>query len=219
MTGLTDIERQDWLYPHPERLVTFLGNHDTPRFISEPGATAARMKLAFGLLATMRGLPQIYYGDEIGLSAGSDADNRRDFPGGFPGDKNDAFTAAGRTAQQEGMYNWVAGLLQLRAHHDVFQTGVQQNLLADDTGFVFARFQAPPSGRHIPAVAQGEIMLVLMNKSTASRTFHLDLSSTALEGVQALTPAWNTKEQVAVTQDKCDVSVGAGQLIVLSAQR
>lgn len=219
MTGLTDIERQDWLYPYPERLVTFLGNHDTPRFLSEPGATAARMKLAFGLLATMRGLPQIYYGDEIGLSAGSDADNRRDFPGGFPGDKNDAFTAAGRTAQQDDMYNWVAGLLQLRAHHDVFQIGVQQNLLVDDTGFVFARFQSPPSGRHVSAVAQGEIMLVLMNKSATSRTFHLDFSSTALEGVQALTPAWNTKEQVAVTQDKCDVSVGAGQLIVLSAQR
>jgi len=207
------------LYPHPERLVTFLGNQDSRRFISEPGATAARMELTFGLLATMRGMPQIYYGDEIAMSGGNDSDNRSDFPGGFPGDKNDAFTTAGRTAQQEAMHAWISGLLQLRAKHGVLQTGVQQNLLVDDTGFVFARFEAPPPGKPVPAMAQGEIMLVLLNKSAAPRTLHLDFSATALQGVRTLTPAWNTTQQVTVDHDNCDVSVGAEQLIVLEAQR
>ena len=219
MTKLTDVERQDWLYPHPERLVTFLGNHDTPRFMSEPGATADRLKIAFGLLATMRGMPQIYSGDEIAMYGGNDPDNRRDFPGGFPGDTSDAFTSAGRTSQQEAMHAWVQGLLDLRAHHDVLQTGGQQDLLVDDTGFVFARIAAPLPGRPLPAEAQGEILLVLMNKSDAPRTFHLDFSHTALQGVHSLTPLWNTKEQVAVAHNICDVNVGAERLIVVSVQR
>ncbi len=217
MTKLTEIERQDWLYPHPEQLVTFFGNQDTARFASEPGVTTARMKLAFGLIATMRGMPQIYYGDEIAMPDVNDGDNRVDFPGGFPGDTNNAFTAASRTAPQEAMHAWVAGLLDLRAHHSELQTGAQQNLLVDDTGFVYTRFEAPSTGNAGPALAQGESMLVLLNKSDAPRTFHLDFSGTALQGVQALAPAWNTQEQVTVEDNTCDVNVGAEQLIVLEA--
>ncbi|MGB8480781.1 MAG: hypothetical protein WCE63_18400 [Acidobacteriaceae bacterium] len=104
------------------------------------------MKLDFGLLATMRGMPQIYYGDEIAMPGGKDPDNRRDFPGGFPGDVKDAFTAAGRTLAQDSMHAWVQELLQLRAHHPVLQTGGQQDLLVDDTGMVFARVEAPHPG-------------------------------------------------------------------------
>ena len=219
MTKLENVQRQDWLYPHPERLVTFLGNHDTMRFISAPGATTARMQLAFGLLATMRGMPQIYYGDEIGLPGGDDPDNRRDFPGGFAGDKNNAFTAAGRTPAQESMHEWVQGLFQLRAHHGVLQTGAQQDLLADDTGFVFARVETPAPGKPIAAIARGEIVLVLMNKSDSPRTFHLDFSHTALTGVHSLTPLWNTKENTVVNENHCDVALEPEQLIAFEAQR
>lgn len=219
MTRLADVQRQDWLYPHPERLVTFLGNHDTGRFISEPEATPERMELAFGLIATMRGMPQIYSGDEIAMAGGGDPDNRRDFPGGFPGDKSDAFTAAGRTPQQESMHAWVRGLLDLRAHHDVLATGVQQDLLVDDTGMVFARFESPTPGKAVTATEEGEIMLVLLNKSDQARIFHLDFTHTALQGITALTPAWNTKEQTSVEHNECDVTVGAEQLIVMAAQR
>jgi glycosidase len=217
MANLENIQRQDWLYPHPETLVTFFGNHDTARFLSAPGATAARERIAFGLLATLRGMPQIYYGDELGLSAGTNGDNRLDFPGGFPGDPSNAFTAAGRTPQQQAMYAWVQGLLDIRAHHEALQSGGQQDLLADDSGFVFARFvvPAPKNGSTPPP---SEIDLVLMNKSGAPRTFHLDFTRTALDGVNSLTPLWNTKDTVTVTQDHCDVVVGADQLVVFAAQ-
>ena len=60
MTVLDDVLRKDRLYPHPERLVPFLGNHDTGRFMSEPGATAAELKMGFALVTTMRGMPQIF---------------------------------------------------------------------------------------------------------------------------------------------------------------
>jgi glycosidase len=219
MTTLENVQRQDWLFPHPDQLVTFLGNHDTPRFLSVPGATVARERLAFGLLATMRGMPQIYSGDEIAMSSGNNGDNRSDFPGGFPGDSTSAFTAAGRTPQQQAMYTWVQGLLDLRAHHTALQTGAQQNLLADDSGFVFARIAgAPGSKDSSSSPASSEIVLVLMNKSGASRIFHLDFTRTALDGIDSLAPLWNTKDTVTVTQNRCDVNVGAEQLVVFAAQ-
>jgi neopullulanase len=165
----------------------------------------------------MRGMPQIYYGDEIGLSSGPDGDNRPDFPGGFPGDSKNAFTTADRTPQQQAMYVWVQSLLDLRAHHEALQVGSQQNLLADESGFVFARFvvPAPKNGSTPPP---SEIDLVLMNKSNAPRTFHLDFTRTALDGVNTLTPLWNTKDTVTVTKDHCDVTVAAQQLVVFAAQ-
>jgi glycosidase len=217
MADLENVQRQDWLYPHPDTLVTFFGNHDTARFLSTPGATTARERLAFGLLATMRGMPQIYYGDEIGLSSGPDGDSRPDFPGGFPGDTKNAFTAVGRTPQQQAMYAWVQSLLDLRAHHEALQIGSQQNLLADESGFVFARFVAPAQ-KNGSTPPPSEIDLVLMNKSDAPRTFHLDFTRTALDGMNTLTPLWNTKDTVTVTQDHCDVTVAAQQLVVFTAQ-
>ncbi len=217
MSDLENVQRQDWLYPHPETLVTFFGNHDTARFLSAPGASPASERLAFGLLATMRGMPQIYYGDEIGLSSGPDGDNRPDFPGGFPGDPQNSFTAAGRTPQQQATYAWVQSLLDLRAHHPALQTGSQQNLLADNRGFVFARFVVPPpkSGSTPPP---SEIDLVLMNKSDTPRTFHLDFTRTTLDGINTLNPLWNTNDTVIVSQDHCNVTVGPQQLVVFAAQ-
>ena len=101
---IVDVLRQDRLYPHPELLVTFMGNHDMKRFLTDAGGSIEKLKLAFSLLATMRGIPQLYYGDEIAMPGGEDPDNRHDFPGGFPGDQNDAFTSAGRTPEQQDVF-------------------------------------------------------------------------------------------------------------------
>ena len=86
-------------------LVTFLGLHDVPRFMNEPGATPRRRcAAAFTFLLTARGTPLVYYGDEIAMPGGGDPDNRRDFPGGFPGDARSAFEAAGRTPDEEAVH-------------------------------------------------------------------------------------------------------------------
>src|SRR6202000_2764432 len=82
---IVTVLRQDRFYPHPELLVTLLDNHDRPRFLTEAGGSDDKLKLGLSLLATVRGIPQLYYGDEIGIPGGGDPDNRRDFPGGFPG--------------------------------------------------------------------------------------------------------------------------------------
>ena len=109
------------------------------RFITDAGGSVPRLKLALGLLATLRGMPQLYSGDEIGMEGGNDPDNRRDFPGGFPGDKHNAFTSAGRTATEQEIFAWTSGMLALRASHQALKTGLEQDLFADDDVFAFVR--------------------------------------------------------------------------------
>ena len=108
--GISQIFAKDWLYPNPRVLTTFLGVHDMPRFMNEEGATIEGLKLAQTLIMTSRGTPLLYYGDEIAMPGGGDPDNRRDFPGGFSGDTRNAFTAQGRTAQENEVWNHLAKL-------------------------------------------------------------------------------------------------------------
>ena len=136
---LANILRQDSLYPHPEFLVPFFGNHDVPRFAGDAGATPAKLKLAYGLTLTLRGVPQLYYGDEIGMTGGGDPDNRHDFPGGWKEDRKDAFAREGRTSEQQATFEYVQGLLRLRRENDALRTGKLWHLASDDSSYVFLR--------------------------------------------------------------------------------
>jgi neopullulanase len=133
---------RDRLYPHPETLVTFLGNHDVPRFLQEPGATAERLKLAFTLLLTMRGTPCIYYGDEIGMAGGADPDNRRDFPGGWKEDRRSAFDQKGRTPGENALFEYVRKLTSLRAELEPLRRGTLTELAVGPHTYAFARQSA-----------------------------------------------------------------------------
>jgi len=64
---IADVLRHDALYVHPDMLAPFFANHDVPRFASAEGSSPTKLKLAFGITLTLRGVPEIYYGDEIGL--------------------------------------------------------------------------------------------------------------------------------------------------------
>ncbi len=129
----------DRLYPNPSVLVTLLGLHDVGRFMGDPAATVDGLKLAYTFLLTARGTPLIYYGDEIALAGGGDPDNRRDFPGGWSGDARNAFTAAGRTPQQEAVWSHVQRLLQLRASRPDLYLARTENLAVEDQQLVYRR--------------------------------------------------------------------------------
>lgn len=129
----------DHLYPAPGKLVTFLGNHDVSRFMNQPGATREGLELAFTFLLTVRGTPLIYYGDEIALPGGDDPDNRRDFPGGWPGDARNAFQAAGRTPEEQEVWAHVQKLLRLRAARADLRDSAMVNLHTAEQSYVFRR--------------------------------------------------------------------------------
>jgi len=131
---------KDWLYPNPNVLTTFLGVHDMPRFMNEEGATVEGLKLAQTLIMTSRGTPLLYYGDELAIRGGGDPDNRRDFPGGFPGDTRNAFTASGRTAKEKDVWNHLALLGKLRRELAPLRKGKTLDLLDEEQQMAYARF-------------------------------------------------------------------------------
>ncbi len=189
MTELADVLRKDSLYPHPERLVPFIGNHDTTRFITDAGGSTAKLKLALGLLATLRGTPQIYSGDEIGMTGGPDPDNRHDFPGGFAGDSHNAFTPAGRTPEEQDVFQWTSAILALRAQHRALETGMEQNLFADNDAFVFVRTveEGGCSAGANPPAANAR-MLIVVNDSAKAKSIAIPMDGTALAGCTGFAP-------------------------------
>jgi glycosidase len=166
--------RRDFLYLHPEMLVPFFANHDVPRFASAEGGSPAKLRLAFGLTLTVRGIPEIYYGDEIGMAGGGDPDNRRDFPGGWIGDKNDAFTPAGRTSDQQETFVYVQALLRLRREHAVLRNGQLWHLASDESSYVFAR------------ESEEERLVVAFNDAEQPRELHIPLTDTPAEQATAI---------------------------------
>jgi neopullulanase len=192
MPKIVDVLRQDALYPHPETLVTFFGNHDNKRFLSEEGSSPSKLKAAFSLLLTLRGIPQIYSGDEIGMSGGEDPDNRRDFPGGFPGDARNAFTVDGRTPEQQDVFVHVQSLLALRKAHPALRTGKQWHIAWDDSYYAFLR--------ELPE----EKLLVVYNNASASRELAIPLADTPLAGAQQLQLLFGS---AAAAMDRSEVRV------------
>lgn len=166
---IIDVLRQDCLYPRPDELVTFIGNHDQPRFMGEPGSSVEELKAAFALLLTMRGTPQLYAGDEIAMPGGNDPDNRRDFRGGFPGDTRNAFVASGRTPDEQEVFSHVRQLLHLRQAHPALEHGRQENIGWDDGYFAFVR------------ETHEEKLLVIVNNASTTRNITVSLRDTSLE--------------------------------------
>jgi len=182
---IVDVLRHDELYPHPEWLVTFIGNHDQTRFVGEPGSNPAKLKPAFALLLTMRGIPQIYSGDEIAQPGGGDPDNRRDFPGGFPGDARNAFTAAGRTPEEQDVFSYVQALLALRQKHAALRTGKQWHIGWDESYYAFLR--------EVPE----EKLLVVYNNAPSARELKIPLADTPVAGAHELQPLFgNIKAEI-----------------------
>lgn len=212
MSKLTDVWRLDALYTHPERLVPFEGNHDTARFLGEAGATAEKLKLAFAILTTMRGMPQIYSGDEIAMMGGEDPDNRRDFPGGFGG-VEDAFVEGSRTAAQKEMHDWVKRLLELRRSHGALQTGEQQVLEAGADTMAYVR---GGNLRWGCAASGGEgRVLVVVNKGEKEETLDLTMDHTALAGCSRVRALWGAGGSMEIKGEMLHVVVSAGSAEVV----
>jgi glycosidase len=205
MEKLVEVLRHDALYPHPETLVTFIGNHDEVRFLSEKGSSPAKLKAAFGLLLTLRGIPQIYSGDEIAMPGGDDPDNRRDFPGGFPGDPHNAFTAGGRTAEQQDVFAYVKALLALRQSHAALRTGKQWHIGWDDTYYAFLR--------ELPE----EKLLVVYNNAPKTQTLDIPVENTPLGTAQQLRTVFGNNS-AELGNGKVRVSLPALTLSVFSVR-
>jgi glycosidase len=166
---LAQVLAHDHLYPRPEVLVPFVGVHDMQRFMNEKGATVEGLKLAQAFVMTTRGTPLLYYGDELAMPGGGDPDNRRDFPGGFPGDPRNAFTRAGRTPVENEVFEHVKRLAKLRAELPALRRGSLVHVYDEEQQAVFAR------------VLPDQTTFVAFNNDTKPATVKFKLSRAGLD--------------------------------------
>ncbi|MFI2744597.1 glycoside hydrolase family 13 protein [Zhouia sp. PK063] len=165
----------DFLYPNANNILVFLENHDTGRFNEINHYNIKNYQLGLALISTVRGIPQLYYGSEIGMGGDKgkgDGDIRQDFPGGWKADTQNAFTAAGRTSTQNKFYNFTKKVLQFRKTSKALQKGKMLHYLPEHNIYVYFR------------ILPEETIMVILNDSDKAQM--LDVSRFS-EGIKNYT--------------------------------
>jgi len=155
----------DYLYPNPYNMFVFAENHDTNRINEIYKGNFRKYELVMTLIATVRGIPQIYYGSEIGMlgnKSKGDGDIRRDFPGGWAGDTNNAFTKKGRNANQQKWFTFTSKLLNWRKANTAVQTGKFTQYLPQNNVYVYFRFD------------KSKTVMVVLNDNPKTQTLNLN---------------------------------------------
>ena len=143
----------DFIYHDLDNMLIFFANHDCARLGDVIGRDTGSMKIALALLATLRGIPQLYYGDEMMFSTGSsqrdDGKLRMDFPGGWKGDRIDLFSARGREAAAKAdttwasaaeLHDYTAKLFNWRKTSSAVQKGKTLQFVPRDNAYGFFRY-------------------------------------------------------------------------------
>ena len=203
MVRVYDILSHDFLYHDLSNMMIFPGNHDTDRLGDALRKNPARVKIAMAMMATMRGYPQIFAGDELmftscDLSMGHGG-LRVDFPGGWPGDEMDLFSAEGRAkatkntdgltvpkGQAADLFNYVSHLFQWRKTKEVIHNGKTMHFITRDNTYGYFRYN------------DTDVVFVYVNNSPEAKnvpwTYYSEISEGLNGGVNV------------VTGEPCDVS-------------
>ena len=155
MNRIYNVLCYDYLYANPKNVMAFIENHDTDRFLGEGQDTLA-LKQALALLLTINRTPQLYYGTEVlmnGTKAKTDGYVRQDFPGGWAGDTNNAFTEEGRTKAQNDIFHWTSRLLHWRKGNEVITKGSQAQFCTYNGIYVIARQY---NGKNVMTIINGQ---------------------------------------------------------------
>jgi len=167
---LYEMLANDFLYPDPGRLVVFAENHDTSRLLAHLDGDLGLWKLGMAYIATMRGTPQFYYGSEAllrGPKQRNDGLLRADMPGGWVGDKADAFSGAGLSAEQRDAQGWIRKLYQWRKRTPLLHDGKLMHFAPADDVYVYFRHAGTPE-------APGKSIMVALNKNAETKALALD---------------------------------------------
>ena len=135
LTRVYDAMTMDYMYADVNKLFTFLGNHDMARITDVVlNKDLRRVKLAYVLLATMRGIPQVLYGDEYAMtSAGEDPNNHSYLRAPLPqGDEV--------TMEMQDMFDFQSALFNWRKSEPVLHTGKTMHFLARNNTYAYFRY-------------------------------------------------------------------------------
>lgn len=154
----------DHMYRHPENLVTFIDNHDEPRIFGELHEDLNKMKVALGVLYTMRGIPCTYYGTEILMrETKNHGVIRQDFPGGFKGDPINKFNPEVLQGEEAEINRYIRDLLQWRSTSEALTNGSFLHFVPENDVYVYFR------------IGENETVMVVVN-SNAEKFREVDLN-------------------------------------------
>jgi glycosidase len=176
MIQVYDNFANDFLYPNPNNLLVFAENHDTGRFNEIYKSDFKKYQMAMTLIATVRGIPQLYYGSEIGMKGDKgkgDADIRRDFPGGWNGDANNAFTKQGRTVEQQKFFEFSSKLFTWRKSKEVIHSGKITHYVPENNVYVYFRYN------------EKETVMVIINNNSEKQTLKTSRFKETLQNLKS----------------------------------
>ena len=151
----------DYLYKDPMRNVIMLDNHDQSRIYSCVNEDVDKVKIAIGWLMTCRGIPQMYYGTEAlmtGITYPVDGYVRKDFPGGWKGDKKNVFTGEGLTTNEKEMLEYIRKLGNFRHQSSALKTGKMMQYVPKDGLYAYFRYD------------ENQTIMCLMNPESKGKT-------------------------------------------------
>jgi neopullulanase len=171
--------------------------------MSEKGATIAGLELANAFVLTTRGVPQLYYGDEIAMEGGDEPTTRGDFPGGFPDDKRNAFTAEGRTKEEQELFEFIKRLITLRRELEPLQTGALVNLYVAEQQYAYAR-----------TLRSGRVVVVFNNDNNAAQ-FEFDVLRAGLKDGELMHDRLGVVRDVTIRDGKLRISLPKRSVAIL----
>jgi len=206
VSGLYTTLASDILYKDPMHNCTSLDNHDQDRFYSIVDENLRKYKMGIAMLLTLRGIPQLYYGTEILMKNRrdpTDAEVRKDFPGGWPGDVVNKFSAAGRTAEENEAFNYVKALANFRKNSSAIKTGKTMQYVPENGVYVYFRYDTKQT-----------IMCVVNSNNTAAT---IDLSRFT-ERLNGFTKAYDASTGVTFNLQPT-LTVGENYVLVMELKK
>ena len=151
----------DFVYGDPNTIMNFLDNHDMDRIATTLGEDIKKQKMAATFLLTVRGVPQLYYGNELGtpgVEHKGHGQMRNDFAGGWPSDSKNAFTAEGRTADENELWSHFRTLLHYRKNTPALQNGRMTHYIPEDGVYVYFRYN------------EDQTIMIILNNNSEEKT-------------------------------------------------
>ena len=144
MTRVYDVLSHDFVYHDLSNMMIMAANHDTDRIGDVCEGDSRKMKIVHTLLATLRGMPQILYGDELMFRSTDRSKGhptlRVDFPGGWDGDAVNLFDKAQHSGAQKDVYDYTRAIMNWRKTKDVIHSGKTMHFIDRDNTYAYFRY-------------------------------------------------------------------------------
>lgn len=165
----------DYLLPHPEKNLVFIDNHDLNRITTDVKGDVGKVKNIYTIVLTTRGIPCMYYGDEVLMESPKDGDGwkRQNMYGGWQGDKKNAFTGDNLTDREKDFYNFIKTLANFRKTTTAF-SGKMTHFIPQDGVYVYFRING------------NDKVMVVINSNTTDKTLDMSRFAECLKGVRTM---------------------------------